>query len=110
MATHVAASSFICGGSGRGTEQGAGTTVESLLSISPLGYLTDPVYSPRRAASSASTLRVRSARAHPNTRLKLSVPGVYGRIPFVNVHFRRRSLGAFRYAAHDVRQNLGLVH
>ncbi len=34
--------------------------------------------------------------ALPNTRLKLSAPGVYGRIAFVNVKARRRSLGAPR--------------
>ena len=32
----------------------------------------------------------------PNTRLKLSAPGVYGRIPFVIIRAWRRSLGAFR--------------
>ncbi len=34
--------------------------------------------------------------AQPNKRLKLSAPVVCGRIPFVNVKARRRSLGAPR--------------
>jgi len=34
--------------------------------------------------------------AQPNKRLKLTAPGVYGRIPFVNIPVRRRSLGAIR--------------
>ena len=32
----------------------------------------------------------------PNTRMKLSAPVVSGRIPFVNLLVRRRSLGASR--------------
>ncbi len=32
----------------------------------------------------------------PNKRLKLAAPAVYGRIAFVYVLVRRRSLGAFR--------------
>ncbi len=32
----------------------------------------------------------------PNTRLKLTAPVVYGRIAFVNIRVRRRSLGAPR--------------
>ena len=32
----------------------------------------------------------------PNTRLKLAAPVVYGRIAFVNIPVRRRSLGAPR--------------
>ena len=35
-------------------------------------------------------------RRLPNKRLKLAAPGVFGRIPFVTVHVRRRSLGAIR--------------
>jgi len=35
-------------------------------------------------------------RVLPNTRLKLTAPGVYGRIAFVNMKARRRSLGAIR--------------
>jgi hypothetical protein len=35
-------------------------------------------------------------RGLPNTRLKLTAPGVYGRIPFVIIPVRRRSLGAIR--------------
>jgi len=34
--------------------------------------------------------------AQPNKRLKLAAPGVYGRIPFVIILARRRSLGASR--------------
>jgi hypothetical protein len=34
--------------------------------------------------------------AQPNKRLKLAAPGVYGKIPFVIILVRRRSLGAFR--------------
>ena len=36
------------------------------------------------------------AAAPPNTRLKLSAPVVYGRIPFVINPVRRRSLSAIR--------------
>jgi hypothetical protein len=32
----------------------------------------------------------------PNKRLKLAAPVVYGRIAFVNIPVRRRSLGAIR--------------
>jgi len=35
-------------------------------------------------------------RLLPNTRLKLTAPGLYGSILFVNVLIRRRSLGARR--------------
>jgi hypothetical protein len=37
----------------------------------------------------------------PNKRLKLPAPVIYGRIAFVNVLARRRSLGAIRYAAQE---------
>ena len=36
--------------------------------------------------------------APPNMRLKLAAPRVYGRIAFVTVPVRRRSLGAIRWA------------
>ncbi len=39
---------------------------------------------------------LRDNRRLPNKRLKLAAPGVFGRIPFVTVHSRRRSLGAVR--------------
>ena len=35
-------------------------------------------------------------RGRPNMRLKLTAPVIYGRIAFVNMKARRRSLGAFR--------------
>ncbi len=34
--------------------------------------------------------------AQPNQRVKLAAPGVYGRIPFVIILIRRRSLRAVR--------------
>ena len=49
---------------------------------------------PRRSKLSASSGR--RLRQPPNTRLKLPAPVVCGRIAFVNVRVRRRSLGAFR--------------
>jgi hypothetical protein len=42
----------------------------------------------------------------PNKRLKLAARVDYG----MNLSSARRSLSAIRYAAHDVRQNLWLVH
>ena len=40
----------------------------------------------------------------PNKRLKLAAPFFYGSLLFVNSSSRRRSLGAFRYAARHVLQ------
>jgi hypothetical protein len=45
-------------------------------------------------------------KAPPNKRLKLAARVDYG----MNLSSARRSLSAIRYAAHDVRQNLWLVH
>ncbi len=41
-------------------------------------------------------LRLVSLRGQPNQRLKLTAPVICGRIAFVTVKARRRSLGAIR--------------
>jgi len=54
------------------------------------------VHSPSVAASKVGSMRVRSVERQHNKRLKLSAPGVCGKIPFVIIRVWRRSLGAIR--------------
>ncbi len=61
------------------------------------GTLIAPLHRRIAPATAVARGRARSSRSQPsNERLKLTAPGVFGRIPFVTVHVRRRSLGAIR--------------
>ncbi len=61
----------------------------------PLRAAAAPPPRPFPPAGSAPR-RLRTARPLSNKRLKLTAPGIYGKIPFVIIHVRRRSLGAVR--------------
>jgi hypothetical protein len=51
---------------------------------------------PAGAAAQGRSRRLGIVERQPNKRLEQTPPGVYGRIPFVNVHLRRRSSAAPR--------------
>jgi hypothetical protein len=64
------------------------------------------VDSPSVAASKGSSMGLRAVERQHNRRLKQTPRVDYG----MNLFSARRCLAAVRYAAHDVRQSLWLVH
>ncbi len=65
----------------------------ALMAQAMTGLKPDAPEFPLHSDESVSAADVRRL---PNTRLKLSAPVICGRIPFVNVLVRRRSLSALR--------------